>query len=113
MVFADGAGAPELDHAEVAALRMVFGPRVEPVPVTVTKAATGRMEAAGACFDVAVAASALAAQIVPPTVNVPELAMTSEIDLARSPRPAALRHVLVLARTSGGANTALVLSAAE
>lgn len=113
VVFADGAGSPDEDHAEVAAMRMALGDAARSVPVTVPRSATGRMEAAGGCFDVAIATSALVDQIIPPTVNVPLLAATSEIELVRSARPTALRHALVLARSNGGGNSALVLSTYE
>jgi minimal PKS chain-length factor (CLF/KS beta) len=112
VVFADGQAAPERDQAEVAALHLALGGASRRVPVTVPQAATGRMEAAGACFAVALAATALAEQVIPPTVNVAALQPTAEVDLVREARPARLRHALVLARSHGGANAAVVLTAA-
>ncbi len=107
VVFADGAGVPELDRAEAAALELVFGDREIPVPVAVTKAATGRMEAASACFDVFAATRTIATGIIPPTANAgsPQF----DLDLVVSARRRAVDHALVVARGHGGFNAALVL----
>jgi 3-oxoacyl-(acyl-carrier-protein) synthase len=109
VVFADGAGAGDLDQAEVTALRLALGAHGATVPVTVPKAATGRMEAASAALDVAAAVLALEHQVVPPTATTGPLAATAEIDLVRTARPASLGTALVLARGHGGFNSALVL----
>lgn len=108
VVFADGAGVPELDKLEVAALREVFGARR--VPVTVPKSMTGRLISGGAALDVAWAALALAEGVIPPTV-CDESGEQFGIDLVVAPREQSLRHVLVVARGHGGFNSALVLAA--
>jgi minimal PKS chain-length factor (CLF/KS beta) len=109
VVFADGYGVPRLDLVEAQALARVFGEHG--VPVTVPKTMTGRLYAGGAPLDVATAVLALRDAVIPPTVNVAQLATGCRIDLVRDePREAPLRTVLVAARGHGGYNAALVLT---
>jgi len=109
-VFADGAGTPAGDRAEVLALRGVFGRRLDALPVTVPKTMVGRLYAGGAALDVAAALLAMRDGVIPPTINVDELAEGCELDLVTgAAREADLRTVLVCARGYGGFNSALVL----
>lgn len=108
VVFADAAGTPELDAAEAAALREVFGPRG--VPVTAPKSMFGRLGAGGAALDVATALLAIRRGIVPPTVNVDEPAPGYELDLVLAPREAPVRTALVIARGVGGFNAAMIVA---
>jgi minimal PKS chain-length factor (CLF/KS beta) len=107
VVFADALGVPVRDLQEAQAITAVFGP--SGVPVTAPKTMTGRMYAGGAPLDVAAAALALRDQVIPPTITVREVAPGCVIDLVRSPRQAALRRALVVARGYGGFNSALVI----
>ncbi|GAA2846879.1 ketosynthase chain-length factor [Streptosporangium fragile] len=107
VVFADGAGDPVRDAQEVAALREVFGGR--PVPVTVPKTMTGRLCSGGAALDLAWAALSLTGGVIPPTVNT---VAPRGMDLVTEPRAVAgLSAALVVARGSGGFNSAAVLTA--
>lgn len=108
VVFADGAGVPELDRAESEALRGVFGPRG--VPVTVPKTMTGRLSAGGAALDLATALLALGHGEIPPTVNVTRVVPDYELDLVTSSRPLTSRLALVVARGYGGFNAAMVVA---
>jgi act minimal PKS chain-length factor (CLF/KS beta) len=108
VVFADGAGVPDLDRQEATAINAVFGQGC--VPVTVPKTMTGRMHSAGAALDVATALLAIRDQVIPPTVNVTEPAPGAALDLvAGEARPARVRTALVLARGYGGFNAAMVI----
>jgi act minimal PKS chain-length factor (CLF/KS beta) len=110
VVFADAAGVPELDAAEAAALRAVFGPGG--VPVTAPKTMLGRLYSGGAAVDLAAALLAIRHQTIPPTVGVGDLAgACADLDLVTAPRPARLRTALVLARGNGGFNSAVVARA--
>jgi act minimal PKS chain-length factor (CLF/KS beta) len=110
LVLADAAGTPDLDRAEAEALVALFGPRG--VAVTAPKTMTGRLASGGAPLDVAVALLALRDQVVPPTVGTTGLAAGCDLDLVLgTPRAAALRTVLVVARGYGGFNSALVVRA--
>lgn len=108
VVFADGAGLPELDRIEADALRAVFGPYG--VPVTVPKTMTGRLGAGGAALDLATALLALRHGLIPPTVHVRRPAPEYRLDLVTRPRQLAGSTALVLARGHGGFNAALVVT---
>ncbi len=110
VVFADAAAVPELDRAEAAALREVFGPYG--VPVTAPKAGTGRLYSGAGALDVATALLALRAGVVPPTPTVSRVPAEYGIDLVvAASRPAVLRTALVLARGEGGFNAVVVVQA--
>ncbi|HEX2312901.1 MAG TPA: ketosynthase chain-length factor [Thermomonospora sp.] len=107
VVFADAAATPDLDRAEADAINAVFGPGG--VPVTAPKTATGRLLAGGGSLDVATALLALRDGVIPPTPKVTP-APEYRLDLVTGrARTAALRTALVLARGTGGFNSALVL----
>ncbi|WNM36498.1 ketosynthase chain-length factor [Streptomyces sp. Li-HN-5-11] len=106
VVFADGAGTPELDRREAAVLRDLFGPYG--VPVTVPKSLTGRLAGGGAALDLATALLAMRHGTIPPTANV-RPAPEHELDLVLRPREAAVSTALVLARGHGGFNAAMVI----
>ncbi|MFI2778854.1 ketosynthase chain-length factor [Streptomyces sp. ALB3] len=111
VVFADAAGTPELDAAEIRAVVGVFGPRA--VPVTAPKTMIGRLLAGGAPVDVVTAVLAIREGLIPPTVNV-EPSAACELDLVVGrPRTASVRTALVLARGHGGFNSAVVLRAVD
>ncbi|KND23629.1 ketosynthase chain-length factor [Streptomyces acidiscabies] len=107
VVFADAAGTPDLDRAEVDALTAVFGPYG--VPVSAPKTMTGRLYSGAAPLDLATALLALRDGVIPAAVNV-RPAPDYAIDLVTDgPRGAELRTALVLARGHGGFNSAVVL----
>jgi minimal PKS chain-length factor (CLF/KS beta) len=108
VVFADGAGLPELDRIEADALRMVFGPYG--VPVTVPKTMTGRLSAGGAALDLATALLTLRHGEIPPTVNVSRPVPEYEIDLVMRSRRVVGSIALVVARGHGGFNAAMVVT---
>lgn len=111
VVFADAAALPELDRIEAEAIGAVFGPRG--VPVTAPKTMTGRLYSGAAALDVAAALLSIRDGVIPPTTNV-RPAPGYQLDLVTdSPRPAAMRTALVLARGEGGFNSALVVHAAR
>jgi act minimal PKS chain-length factor (CLF/KS beta) len=107
-VFADAAGLPAADRAESDALREVFG--AGGVPVSAPKTMTGRLCAGGAALDLATALLSIRDGVVPPTVNVRQLATGIDIDIVLEPRRCRLDHVLVVARGRGGFNAAMVVS---
>ncbi|MFF4542014.1 ketosynthase chain-length factor [Streptomyces aureus] len=111
VVFADGAGDPEPDRTEAQAITAVFGARA--VPVTVPKTMTGRLYSGAAPLDLAAAFLAIRDGVIPPTVHVdpcPDHLLDLVLD---QPRPAPVRSALVLARGSGGFNSAMVVRAAQ
>jgi len=110
VVFADAAGDPAADAAEVRALHRVFGERTNPVAVTAPKTMVGRLYSGGAALDVAWAALALTHGTLPPTINLDPSSAGHGLEFVTEPtRPARLRTALVVARGVGGFNSALVL----
>ncbi|HXL93888.1 MAG TPA: ketosynthase chain-length factor [Streptosporangiaceae bacterium] len=106
VVFADAAAVPELDRTEAAAIGAVFGPGG--VPVTAPKTMTGRLYSGGAPLDLAAALLTIRDGLIPPTANV-EPAPEYDLDLVLAPRPKQVDTALVLARGSGGFNSAMVI----
>jgi minimal PKS chain-length factor (CLF/KS beta) len=112
VVIADGAGLPELDALEAAALRTVFGDRVGRVPVTAPQGLVGRLNAGGA-LNVATALLAMREGVIPAVGNLDEPDPGYGLDLVQEPREAAVDVVLVNARGYGGFNSSLVLRGVE
>ncbi|GHI10379.1 beta-ketoacyl synthase [Streptomyces cellostaticus] len=112
VVFADAAGERDADRAEAAALAELFGPYG--VAVTAPKSLTGRLGSGGSALDLAAALCALRDQVIPPTAGAVRVADDCPVDLVTgAPRPARLRHALVLARGRGGFNAATVVRGAR
>ncbi|SDD40945.1 minimal PKS chain-length factor (CLF/KS beta) [Geodermatophilus telluris] len=109
LVVADGAGTPELDALELAAIGAVFGGRRTPVPVTAPSSWTGRLMAGGSALNVATALLAMRDGIVPGTAHLQEPVGAPGVDLVQATRVQELRTVVVLARGAGGFNSSLVL----
>ncbi|WP_248958971.1 ketosynthase chain-length factor [Sphaerisporangium perillae] len=107
VVFADGAGVPELDRAEAEALAEVFG-RCG-VPVTAPKSMTGRLNAGGAALDLAAALLSIRDGVIPPTAGVVQPDESYGLDLVTRTRRATVGAALVLARGYGGFNAAMVV----
>lgn len=108
VVFADAAGAPELDLAEARAITAVFGP--DGVPVTAPKTLTGRLYAGGAAVDTVTALLAVTSGVVPHTVGPERPAPGCDLDLVLDrPRRTDPDIALVLARGHGGFTSALVV----
>ncbi|HEX5741507.1 MAG TPA: ketosynthase chain-length factor, partial [Pilimelia sp.] len=110
VVVADGAGSPDLDRAEAAALRRVFGPYG--VPVTAPQGLVGRAGSGAAALNVATALLAMRHGLVPAVGNLDSPDPAYELDLVAAPRPQPVATALVAARGHGGFNSALVLRAA-
>ncbi len=109
VVFADAAAVSELDRAEAEAICDVFG--AGQVAVTAPKTMTGRLNAGAASLDVAAALLSMRDGVIPPTINV-ECSPEYDLDLVTgTPRPARIRHAVVLGRGYGGFNAAVVVRA--
>ncbi|MDA2813007.1 beta-ketoacyl synthase N-terminal-like domain-containing protein [Nocardiopsis sp. RSe5-2] len=112
-VFADGAGDPDSDRAEAAALARLLGERASAVPVALPKTMVGRLYSGAGALDTAWAALALHHGVLPPAVGTDPDAGTRGLRIVTEPTaPERLRTVLVLARGAGGFNSALVLGRA-
>ncbi|MFF0516591.1 ketosynthase chain-length factor [Streptomyces sp. NPDC004250] len=111
VVFADGAADPVADRVEAEAVNAVFGDRR--VPVTVPKTMTGRLYSGAAPLDLAAAFFAIRDSLVPPTMNI-DPCRDYALDLViGQPRRMPVRAALVLARGSGGFNSAMIVRSAD
>jgi len=109
-VSADGRATAAGDQAEARAIHHAFGDRGASVPVTAPKSMFGNTLAGAGAIDTALAALAMRHGKIPPTINVEQ--QDPEVNLrivANEPEDAELNSVLVLARGTGGVNSALVL----
>ncbi|MFE6054347.1 beta-ketoacyl synthase N-terminal-like domain-containing protein [Kitasatospora sp. NPDC056446] len=114
-VNANGTGSTLSDHAEARALRRVFGPHTDRLPVSSSKSVHGHALEASALLELAVTIGALGTGLLP--VNAgwlgpdpdlgPDLALDLVLDGPRAARPA---YALSLNSAFGGANTALLLA---
>src|SRR4051794_8795320 len=109
LVVADGAGTPELDALELAAIGDVFGGRSTPVPVTAPSSWTGRLMAGGSALNVATALLAMRDGIVPGTAHLDDPVDAPGVDLVQHSRAQRVDTAVVLARGFGGFNSSLVL----
>ncbi|MCF2528840.1 beta-ketoacyl-[acyl-carrier-protein] synthase family protein [Yinghuangia sp. KLBMP8922] len=112
-VNAHGTGTPYNDAAETAALHRAFGEHAERVPVSSTKSMHGHALQAAGLVEFVICVLALQSGSLP--INSGYLGPDPDcrLDLVLdSPRQREARHVLSLNAAFGGANTALVVSAA-
>jgi minimal PKS chain-length factor (CLF/KS beta) len=110
VVFADGAGSPDLDALEARALHEVFGARGGEVPVTAPQGLVGRLCAGGAALNVANAVLAMRDGVVPAVGNLDDPAPHLRLNLVRGgPREMPVRVAMVNARGYGGFNACVVL----
>ncbi|MFE4975019.1 beta-ketoacyl-[acyl-carrier-protein] synthase family protein [Kitasatospora sp. NPDC056651] len=110
-VNANGTGSTLADHAEARALRRVFGPHADRLPVSSSKSVHGHALEASALLELAVTIGALGTGLLP--VNAgwlgPDPDLTLDLVL-NGPHTARPSYALSLNSAFGGANTALLLA---
>lgn len=112
-VNAHGTGTPYNDAAETAALHRAFGEHAEEIPVSSTKSMHGHALQAAGLVEFAICVLALQTQSLPVNSGYLGPDPACRLDLVLdTPRRRETRHVLSLNAAFGGANTALVVSAA-
>ncbi|MFI2610477.1 beta-ketoacyl synthase N-terminal-like domain-containing protein [Kitasatospora sp. NPDC018619] len=110
-VNANGTGSPLADRAEERALRRVFGPHTDRLPVSSGKSVHGHALEASALLELATTIGALDRGLLP--VNAGWLGRDPDLDLdlvLDGPRAARPPYALSLNSAFGGANTALLLA---
>jgi 3-oxoacyl-[acyl-carrier-protein] synthase II len=111
---AHGTGTTSNDPMEAKAVRDVFAPRAEGIPLTSNKGAIGHTLGAAGAVEAAVALLALRDQVVPPTLHHENLDPDcAGIDVVRGePRTRAMTCAVSNSFGFGGANAAVVLGKA-
>ena len=103
-----GTSVKNIDDAESAALRSVFGDRVAKLPMITTTPNVGLCGAGNGAIQAIAAAKALREQRLPARMNAVNV---NGLSAGRTEsKPATLRNILVVSTSLGGQNVALVLS---
>lgn len=98
------------DKVDVGAIKKMFGEHAPSILVSSIKAATGHMMAASGALEVIVAAKALAAGIIPPTLNYETPDPDCDLDcIPNAPREVDLRAAMSISVGLGGHNAAVLL----
>ena len=111
VVYADGAGTPELDRLEILALQDVFGARRRPVPVTAPQGLIGRLSAGGSALNAVNAVLSIRDGLVPAVGNLDQPLDDCPVDLVRETRELPIRAVMINSRGYGGFNSSLIITA--
>jgi 3-oxoacyl-[acyl-carrier-protein] synthase II len=110
-VNAHATSTPAGDRAEARALRAVFGPHAEGLPVSSTKSMTGHMLGAAGAVEAIFCVRALETGLLPPTINLEDPDPECALDhVAEKVRAVAARIALSNAFGFGGTNSSLVLA---
>lgn len=109
-VNAHGTGTLANDMTETAALRQVFGDRLDHLPVSSTKPIHGHTLGAGGAIELVVTILALRDAIVPPTINWTTPDPKCDLDcVPNEARPSPLRVAMSNSFAFGGINAVLLV----
>ena len=109
-VNAHATSTPAGDAVESRALRAVFGPHADHLPVSSTKGATGHLLGAAGAVEAIFCLKALGTGWLPPTLNLDRPDADCDLDhVAHKPRRVEARIALSNSFGFGGTNAALVL----
>ncbi|WP_201517056.1 beta-ketoacyl-[acyl-carrier-protein] synthase family protein [Gulosibacter hominis] len=109
---AHATSTPVGDIAEYNAFKRVLGARVDEVPVSATKAATGHLLGGAGAIEALFTARALSENLLPPTINLENQDPEIGLDVVTSPREVNLASGSLAVSTSfgfGGHNAVLAL----
>lgn len=105
---AHGTSTTVNDTLETAAIREVFGPHADRMPVSSIKGALGHSLGAASAIEAAICVRALREQMIPPTINYrPDPALTLDY-VPGEGRPARIEIALSASFGFGGTNNALI-----
>jgi len=107
LIVPNGLGIPVHDRAELAGLKNAFGNRMSEVPMSLTKAQTGAL-AAGSGVEAGIAALAIHAGKIPPSVNTIKPMSSTSLNVSREARDAKINISISSVYSLGGQNAALV-----
>jgi len=107
---AHGTSTPLNDRAETAAIKAVFGPHAQRLPVTATKSMIGHLLGASGAVEFIVSCLTLAHDIIPPTINYEEPDPDCDLDYVPNvSRRQTVNTVLSNSFGFGGHNISLVV----
>ena len=108
---AHGTGTASNDAAEAEAIRELFGPRGDSLPINATKSVLGHALGASSAVEAVVCIESLRNQYVPPTRNCDEPDPDCGLDyVPHTGRARSLRYVLSNAFAFGGSNCCLLFA---
>jgi 3-oxoacyl-[acyl-carrier-protein] synthase II len=112
---AHGTGTQANDATETAAIRAVFGPRADSVPVSATKALHGHLLGAAGALECLLSLLALQHRVALPTMHLQQADPDCDLDYVanRARVGVAARTMLSNSFAFGGTNAVLVLRAAD
>lgn len=106
---AHATSTPTGDIAEYGALRVVFGDRVDSIPVSATKGATGHLLGGTGALEAVFAVLAVQNRIAPPTINVTEQDPEIPLTISDQPQPLGDGPQLAISNSFGfGGHNAVV-----
>ncbi|MEE9369055.1 MAG: beta-ketoacyl-[acyl-carrier-protein] synthase family protein [Pontiella sp.] len=109
---AHGCSDPDLDIAEVAAIKNTFGNHAYNIPINSIKGATGNPLAAGGALQAIATSLAMRRSIIPPTTNYSIPDPSCDLDfIAKNPREMNIQLSLINSHGTGGVNSSLLLRA--
>lgn len=104
----------DMDRAEVAALKKVFGSRLKEIPVSSVKSMLGETFSASAGIQIASCLGIMQRGIIHPTINYEQKDDACDIDcVANKSRKKQVKYALVTSIGPGGYNSACVLEKAS
>ena len=110
---AHGTSTPLGDEIELRAVERLFGNAVGKVSMSSTKSSIGHLLGAAGAVEAIFSVLALRDQIAPPTINLDNPSVATEIDLVpHTPRKRGIEAVMSNSFGFGGTNATLVLTAA-
>ncbi|MFA5356338.1 MAG: beta-ketoacyl-[acyl-carrier-protein] synthase family protein [Candidatus Omnitrophota bacterium] len=105
----DGLAVDIWDDSEVKALKSVFKGKLKDIPVSCPKSMFGNLLGASGAIDLVIAILAMENDLVPPTVNLDEPAVSGLNYIAKEAREHKINKALIISRGRGGINSALVV----
>ncbi len=113
-VNAHGTSTPKGDEGEVAAVERLFGDHSKNLSLSSTKSAIGHLLGAAGAAEAAFCALAIRDQVMPPTLNLDNPSVETEIDLIpKKAKRARVRGAVSNSFGFGGTNASLVMKAVD
>ena len=107
---AHGTGTPKNDPSETRAIRRVFGPLADRIPVSSTKSQTGHLIGAAGAVELIAGLFALEEDVLPATINLEEPDPECDLDyVPLTPRSSSIMAFISNSLGFGGQNASIVV----